>query len=342
MFSNWFNAKTPVIGVDIGRSAVKLAQVTVEAGVPRMGASAAIEVPEAQRETSAGPLEAFEEGVNDAIARDGFRGRRVILGLPATYVHIDRLRIATTLAGDELREAITWEAADKLPFHPTRAVLRHLVAGVVYHNDEQRQEVILMAVRKDVTTRLLGAAAKAKLDVVGIRPEPMALAEAFGREGGERQRAIVDIGHGATRMYVSRGARIEFARSIGIGWQHLRPQCVDAAGNAEASSATGASGDLLVAPAGARAALDREAMQRLTRELSLSLHYHAETFPASSVQELTFVGGASTHRQTCQQLAAGVGLPTRTADLIALAPDARVRPDLAVAISLSLAKPDGE
>jgi Tfp pilus assembly PilM family ATPase len=353
MFGNWFNSKGPTIGIDVGRSAIKLAQVGDDDGAPRLVASASIEVPPAQRATSAGPLEVFQQTIDDVLASNDFRGRRVIIGLPATYVHIDRLRLSPMLSEDELRQAVTWESADKLPFHPSRGMLRHLVAGVVYEHDEQRNEVILLAVRQDVTDRLLAAAAKAKLDVVGLRPEPMALAEVFGRADAERNRAVVDIGHGSTRLYVMRGAKLEFARSIGIGRQHIGTRAEDAQAasriaqrDADVQPRDTTPTTAVLAPSARAAAVatpnsNAEPLRRLVRELSLSLHYHEETFPGSPVKELAFVGGTSLQRRTCQQIAAGVGINSRAADLLALSPDAPARPDLAVAISLSLATPDG-
>lgn len=342
MFGSWFNSKTPTIGIDVGRSAIKLAQIAMDEQTPRLVASASIEVPAAQRATSAGPIEAFQQAVDETLAQHEFRGRRVILGLPATYVHIDRLRLSSTLGEDEIHKAVSYESVDRLPFHPSRAMLRHHVAGQVYENDEPRHEVILMAVRSDVTERLLSAAAKAKLDVVGIRPEPMALVEAFGRDGGDRGRAIVDIGHGSTRLYVACGAKIQFARSIGIGWQHVSPR-TETEGNAAEESSGGATATAVLTTDGTKTATatNLEAIRRLSRELSLSLHYHQETFPASTVSELVFVGGASLHRRTCQQIASAVGLPARPADLIALSPDAPAKPEFAVAICLSLSSPDG-
>jgi type IV pilus assembly protein PilM len=343
MFGSWFNSKTPTIGIDVGRSAIKLAQVGLgDDQTPRLVASASIEVSAAQRATAAGPLEALGQSIDETLTQSGFRGRRVILGLPATYVHIDRVRLAATLAEDEIQKSVAFECTDRLPFPPSRAKLRHHVAGQVYENDEQRHEVIVMAVRQDVTERLLSIAAKAKLEVVGLRPEPLALAETFGRDGSDRCRAIVDIGHGATRLYVARGARIEFARSIGIGWQHMgpRPAAAEERGEWEATLAGGSSAGVMTTEARSTAT-NIDAIRRLARDLSLSLHYHAETFPTSSVAELIFVGGASLHRRTCQQIAAALGVQSRPADLVALSPDAPAKPELAVAICLSLSAPDG-
>jgi type IV pilus assembly protein PilM len=368
MIRKWFNSKSPSIGIDFGRSSVKLAQVSEEGGVPRLTASATVDVPEAQRSSSSASMELFQRSVEAALSQNGFRGRRAVLGLPASSVHIDRIRLAPNLDEEQIKQALQWETIDRLPFHPSRATLRHLVAGVVYENDEPRSEVIVMAVRQEVTERLLAAAAKAKLDVVGLRPEPVALFDAFGRcktpggaTAGGAARAIVDIGHGSTRLYIAAGRRAEFARSIGIGRQHLDSQRAGvglAVGNYAAAEAArvvfaGADADAdgdgntataLLAPADAVATRARETgvdspLGRLVNELSLSLHYHAETFPTSAIREVVFVGGASRDREVCRRISSALRLPARAADPLAQSgdPPAATRPEMAVAISLSLA-----
>src|SRR5687768_5077085 len=134
MIRKLFGSKASPIGVDVGRSSMKLAQVAMEDGAPKLVASATIEVPEAARSSSAGPLELFQREFDRALNANGFRGRQVVLGLPASYMHLDRLRLPTTLTEEQMRQAVAWESIDKLPFHPSKALLRHILAGKVYDN----------------------------------------------------------------------------------------------------------------------------------------------------------------------------------------------------------------
>src|SRR5688572_9665388 len=235
MIRKLFRSKPAPIGVDVGRSAMKLAQVAHEDGKMKLVASATIEVPAAARSSSAGPLELFGREMDRALNANGFRGRQVVLGLPASYMHVDRLRLPTTLNDEQMRQAVAWESIDKLPFHPSKAMLRHLVAGQAYDNDETKSEVIVMAARQELTDRLIQTATKAKLEILSMRPEPLALVDGFHRAAKSEAKtnaktdakqakepartfAMIDVGHGATRLYIASGACVQFARVIGIGW----------------------------------------------------------------------------------------------------------------------------
>ena len=75
--------------------------------------------------------------------------------------------------------ALAWECRGKLPIDPSHALLRHLVAGDVYQDQEPKCEVIVMAAQREVVNQFLAAAAKARLDVIGMNIEPKALIDCF-------------------------------------------------------------------------------------------------------------------------------------------------------------------
>ena len=348
----WFGSKSDPIGVDLGRSSLKLAQVSCAGGQPRLSAAATVEVPESLRASSNGPHQLLRDAVEPALAKNGFRGRRVVLGMPASCMHIDRLRLPASLSEEQMRQTVAWEAVDRLPFHPSRAMLRHLIAGEVHEANELRSEVILLAARNDLTESLLDAARRAKLDVIGFVPEPLALMGGFARTGAAAQaqttRAVVDIGHGATRLYIARGKLIEFARSIGIGWNHLDANATRPAGEAQSTAGGDSSGGATTAVLQAQkaaTAIAPEPLRRLVSELSMSCHYHAETFPNSPVAEAVVVGGVATDRRLVAHLSAMLGVPVRGGDpLSPFGPQSArsagggipSRPEWAVAIGLSL------
>ena len=220
-----FGTKANPIGVDFGTDSLKMAQVMWEGADPRLIAAASAEVPSHVRNNAAARFAFFTETVRELLSTGGFKGRRAILALPAASMHIQHIRLAK-MDDEMMKKALPWEARGKLPIDPSHALMRHLIAGEVYHESEPKNEIILMAAARDMVNQLLDAAGKAKLDVIGMSVEPSALVDCFGHiylrsEDFTAVNCFVDIGCASSRAVIAQGSRILFARSIKIGGEHL-------------------------------------------------------------------------------------------------------------------------
>lgn len=222
---NWFAPTGNVIGVDFGSDCLRVAQVERTDGEFRLVAAASLDVPPHVRNDVPARLAFFTEGLRDLLTQGGFRGRRVMLTLPASLMYIQHLRLPR-LEGDALKKALPWELRGKLPIDPTHALLRHMVAGEVYHEQEPKTEVIVMAARRDLVDQLLAAAGKARLDVVGMNTEPKAIIDCFAqvyrrKSDAEATTCYLDMGCNASRAIIARGTQILFARVIPVGGEHF-------------------------------------------------------------------------------------------------------------------------
>ncbi|HZL37351.1 MAG TPA: pilus assembly protein PilM [Tepidisphaeraceae bacterium] len=222
---SWFAPGANPVGVDFGTDCLRLAQVERVNGDFRLVAAACADVPSHVRNDPFGRLTFFSETLRDLWTTGNFRGRRAVLALPAASMFIQHLRIPK-MDEDALKKALPWEARGKLPMDPTQALLRHLVAGEVYQDQEPKSEVILMAARKEMVEQLLAAAAKARLDVVGMNVEPKALIDCFcniSRRKTDAQATVcfVDIGCNASRAVIAQGTQVLFARAIPVGGEHF-------------------------------------------------------------------------------------------------------------------------
>ncbi len=378
---SWFAQPANPIGIDFGTDGLRMAQVEALAG-PAAGkggatdfklvAAARADVPPYLRDDPTARFDFFARTVRELLAQGNFRGRRVVLSLPASMMSICHLRLPR-MEDEELKKALPWEARGKLPFDPSRALLRHLVAGDIYQDGEQRSEVILMAAVRDSVNQFLDAAAKAKLDVVGMNVEPKALVDCFTnvyrrKSDAETTCCFVDIGCCATRAVIARGGQILFGRVIPVGGDDFTravanalkmsvedarilriKQCqTETAGPGPVMS--GVPDDLSQGPVAEPARIEeacREAIGKLVEELALCRHYHEATFPNLPVGRLVFVGGEARQRGLCQQIARGLDLAAQVGDPLARMGrisdigiesgiDRRLpQPDWAVAIGLS-------
>jgi type IV pilus assembly protein PilM len=223
---SWLKPGANPIGVDFGTDALRLAQVeAAPGGEYRLVAAASADVPNHVRTDAAARFEFFVESVRELLTSGNFRGRKSVLALPAASMFIQHLRMPK-LDETEMRKALPFEAAGKLPIDPGLALLRHVVAGEVHHDQEVKNEVVVMAANRELVNGLLGSAAKAKLDVVGMNVEPKALLDCFAnvyrrKTDADVTNCFVDIGAVATRAVIARGSQILFARVIPVGGDHF-------------------------------------------------------------------------------------------------------------------------
>jgi type IV pilus assembly protein PilM len=371
---NWFGPRCSPIGVDFGSDSLRLAQVQWVGNDWRLIAAASASVPASARKDPAERWSFFTQTVRDLLVRGDFSGRSVMLGLPAADMHIQHLRM-DKMDPAQLKKALPWEARGKLPIEPSRAVLRHVVAGEVYVDQEPRHEVILLATHRDTVDLFLQSAAKAKLDVIGMNIEPLAVLDCFThiyRRAADQEvtNFFVDIGTAGARAFLTRGRQVLFARNIAIGGDHFAA-AVASAKNISADEASALRIKLCEAqpvnPAIIHTTDDEASQQRhtveqaceeplkkLISELDLCRRYYEATFPGKPVDRMVFIGGQARHRGLCQHIARELGLAAQLGDPLCrmsktcqLGPESGIdrrlpQPAWAVAIGLSMGPPAGD
>jgi type IV pilus assembly protein PilM len=334
LVQNWFGPRCNPIGVDFGSDALRMAQVNSVDNDWKLIAAAHAPIPPEIRQDPAARWSFFTQTAKELLAKGKFRGRHVMLAMPAASVHIQHLRV-DRMDAEQLKKVIPWEARGKLPIDPKNAVLRHIIAGEVYDNQEPRQEVIVMGALREVVDNMLAAAAKARLDVVGMNVEPSAILDCFNnvyrREADqETTNLFVDIGSTGSRAMLTRGRQILFARNINIGGDRLNNAVATAMklspemarelrvkfSDCQPSSPTfvaAAADDVLAQRRDIENACT-PLLEKLVEELDLCRRYYEATFPNKPVDRMVFIGGEARHRWLCQRIARGLGLAAQLGD----------------------------
>lgn len=220
-----FSGNAAPIGIDLGMEQIRLAQVAPGREGPQLVGAAACDVASYLAADPVAYATSLTRTVKELSRSGRFHGRKVILGLPSSLVHLLHLRIAK-MDLEATKAVLPAEVAGKIPFDPISAMLRHHTVGDVYTNDGARQEVICTAARRDMVELLLGAVERARLEVVGLVATPVAIRDCFSHvfnRQGDRDTTFcfVDIGRASTRVVVACHRHLYFARSIPIGCDHL-------------------------------------------------------------------------------------------------------------------------
>jgi type IV pilus assembly protein PilM len=310
------------IGIDLGTSAVKIAQLRHSPACLELMGLAKIDVPELCRDDLGKRMEFMAGALGGIIRTAGFAGRECILSLPAALTFVQHVKTAK-VSGAELTQALRWELEGKLPFSSDEAVIRHVVAGDASAEREDNQEVIVLAASRQSIGAHLAMAQRAHLEVVGLNVEPCAILECFGRllrrsEDARRVSLFLDIGQCSTQVVVSHGARLAFAKNLTFGARQL-DESVAAALAVPLDQARGLRLQAADDPEHA-ADLDGTyqamggALEAAVTEITKCLRYYESVFPSNPVERAIFLGGQAMDRRLCQAIAQQLSLPAQVGD----------------------------
>lgn len=312
------------IGVDLGTSAVKMAQLRVAKDSYELVAAGSADVPGDCRQDLHQRLSFFGAAIRRLLRTNGFRSRECILSIPAACTFVHHVRIPK-VSPEKVHRSVLQELQGKLPFAASEAEIRHVVAGDVLSEGEARQEIIVVAAsRRDVQAHL-AMARRAKLDVAGISVEPCAIVECFGRlfrRASDQERTIlfVDLGQASTQVVLSHGSRIAFARNLGIGGDHLdeaiaKKLKIPLARAAQVRRALAAnSPDDPAEEVQEAYGLLAEPLDELAHELTQCLRYYESVFHHQGIERAIFLGGEAHDKRLCQTIAQRLNLPAQIGD----------------------------
>ena len=213
---NWLGKAPYPVGIDYGTDCLRMAQVDRIDNEFHLIAAARVMIPAEIRDDAAERLNFFAQTVREQFRNGNFRGRQAVLTIPAAQLHLQHIRLPRVSAHD-LEEAIQRTSREKLPFDVSQTLLRHVVAGDVYQDQEPSTEVVLMAAQRQFVDDLLATAIKAKIDLVGLSVEPRALIDCFlniYRRKSDRDvtSCYIDLGSSGSRAMIARGNKLLFAR----------------------------------------------------------------------------------------------------------------------------------
>lgn len=344
------------IGVDIGTTAVKLAQLrTSEEDIELLAAGSA-PVPSYCRQDLGERLDFVAQSIRKILKANAFKGRESILSLPAEATFVQHVKLAR-MTPQEIPVALQLELQGKLPYPVEDAIVRFVVAGEAFGEGESKQEIIAICTARYVLDRYLTMARKAKLDVIGVNIEACAVVECFARlfrRASDTNRTIlfIDLGAASTQVVLAHGPQIAFGHNLFYGQEQI-DRAVAEGMRITVDQAHAMRMDLLKGKSEGLAEdelyrLMNPALDQLAAELTKCLRYYEAVFRNQSVERAIFVGGGAYDKRLCQMLAQRLNLPAQVGDPLVrikrvegaglgIGLDRREpQPDWAVAVGLSL------
>ena len=310
------------IGVDLGTSGVKLAQLREANGTHELVATAKVDLPPECRADFRAQLAFYASAVRKTVASGGFRSRECVLSIPAEATFVHHVKVPRS-APEQLRKAVLAEIEGKLPFPAKDAEIRHIIAGDVVGEGEPKQEVIVVAASRKTVVSQLAMARRARLQVGGVNVECCAIVDCFARlfrRMDDERRAIlfVDIGQATTQVVLSHGSRLVFARNLATAGNQFDQAIADRMGiGREEASELRREVAALDEGNPVREELYRiltDTLGALADEITQCIRYYEAVFRRQDIERAIFLGGQANDRRICQVLAQQLNLPAQIGD----------------------------
>ena len=210
-----------VIGIDIGLSAIKFAElVQISEGNFKINRYASVVLPEGtiiedeiQKEDEI--LKALQQGIKELNSSNKF----VCLGLSGPNTLIKRLQLAGG-TNEELEDQVTWETEQYLPFPIDEGNISFSVVG---ENQGGGVDVIIGAAKKSVLTAFKDLVERTNLKVKIVDLNAAATVNVFESVMGSEIKAkgktwiLMDLGAQKTHFMIYKSGVLVFFKEINIG-----------------------------------------------------------------------------------------------------------------------------
>lgn len=317
------------IGLDIGSTRIKAAQVVDKAGArPKVVATLVLD-----RVDPCGPLSSLDaQRLADAMVRRGFRGRRVVAAAPKRASLTGLLKLPPKVEGEALQRIAAVELSRTHKAEPADLEVACWPVPVAAHGGRPTLAADASAPAATMAVGCPHAAADELIDaleaqgfaVVGLDLEAWAMARACGpiHEDQAGVIASIDLGHDGASFVLLYHGMVVYERTLSgcgtrtlleaIRAEHGLPDpVVDYAvfGLGFEIEQRGDPGDARVFDP-LRAQLDAHAAS-IGRELNLSMQYAAHQYPDEPVAMLQLLGGGASVPGLATRIGEAIDVPVR-------------------------------
>lgn len=310
---------TPLIGVDIGTTAVRAVELQRTRGGLQLHAVGQVGLPHgAVEDGEVADADAVAEALRRLWKEADFTGRNVVLGASGQRVIVRQAELPG-LAPSEMRSAVRFEAEQLIPLPADETELGYSVlSGRPGGGPDATCRVLLAAAHRAALEGYLESAGRANLSVEAIDVSALAMLRALRggsgpAAGGQQPVALVCVGAALTTVAVTDGDSPGFVRVLPGGGESLtsalaeREDGIDrnVAEAMKRASGPAASGALLTVA------------EPLITEIGQSLDFYLAQHPGATIRRVYLTGGGALATGFLEALAHRIDVPVDAADAFA-------------------------
>ena len=287
------------VGLDIGTSAVRAAQVTGGRGAPSLISFGQVPLPVgavADGEIQdPGPV---SEAIGQLWKRVKIKSKKAVVGIANQRVVVRQVELPFQ-EEKEFRESARFQVADFIPMSVETAEIDfQILEDYVIEEGNHMMRVLLVAAATDMVESFIATTAAGGIDPVGIDLAAFAVARAVspsarGDSGSAGAEAVVDIGAGVTNIMVHDNGEPRFVRILLTGGDNATSalaQELDV--SSEEAEAVKLDLGREVGPDRAKQVLAGK-VEELVEEIRSSLEYYLSQADSQPFSSLMLTGGGS-------------------------------------------------
>ncbi len=206
-----------LVGLDIEPGGIVAVQVNVNGRVSVERAAGIALPPDVVRDGEVTDVPTLTAALSQLFETSGL-SKRVRIGIANQRIVVRRLELPPIADPKELATAVRFQAQDEIPMPLDSVIMDFHALGVVETPNGPRQQIILVAARRDMVERVLEAARAAGLRPEGVDLSAFAMIRALAPTAGPVDERVLylNIG-GLTNLAVADGQTCQFTRVIGGG-----------------------------------------------------------------------------------------------------------------------------
>jgi len=283
-----------VVGIDIGSSSIKLAEVTLSSKGATLENFAVIPSPlQAINNGEITDTLLVAESIRTCFKENDFRHKHVSVGLSGTAVIIKKISIPK-VDPKKLKEQIRYEASQYLPFDISQVTIDHHLLS--FSSNPENLEVLVIAAQNEFILNYLSSINQSGLKCTILDVSSLALANIFELNYGKTTEpvALFNFGSSISNFLVLFQGEVIFSRDIPVGGFHFTNEISKNMGVTfeEAEALKISQGSSQEAPEETRTFMNM-ALEHVTEEIRNSIDFYTATAQGHLISKAYYTGGAS-------------------------------------------------
>ena len=291
----FFKKKTHLVGLDIGSSAIKAAEVIETKTENALHNFGMLKIaPGLIEEGTIKDHDAVSAAIRELFSANNIKNKNVAISIGGYSVIVKKISVQT-MTEDELQETIHFEAEQYIPFDISDVNLDFQILGENEQNPNQ-MNVLLVAAKKEMVSDYIHLIELAGLHTVILDIDSFALQNIFefNYATEEESVALIDIGASKTSLNILKGYSSVFMRDVSLGCGQINQQIVSLADcSIEEAEKIKLSEQSAIISAKDLANIVSSVVSDWTTEIRRAIDFFYSTYPDDHISKIILSGGGA-------------------------------------------------